>query len=172
MGVPLYVTCCFSLVAFRIFSLSLIFPIWLICVLACSNWIYPAWDSLCFLDLGDCFLSHVREFFRYYHFKYFLRSFLLSFPSGTPTLWMLMCLMLSQRSIRLSWFRFSIFFLFCSMAVISTILSFRSLICSSASVILLSISPYVFFISVILLFISVCLFFSSSRSLLNISCIF
>ena len=33
-------------------------------------------DSLFFLDVGDCFSSHVREFFSYYLLKYFLRSFL------------------------------------------------------------------------------------------------
>ena len=35
-GIPLYVICCFSLVALNIFSLSLIF-VSLICVLACSS---------------------------------------------------------------------------------------------------------------------------------------
>ena len=30
-----------------------------------SPWVYPAWDSLCFLDLGGYFLSHVREVFYY-----------------------------------------------------------------------------------------------------------
>ena len=32
--------------------------------------------TLCFLDLVDYFLSHVREVFSYYLFTYFLRSFL------------------------------------------------------------------------------------------------
>ena len=45
--------------------------------------------------------------------------------------------------------------LFCSSAIISTILSFSSLICSSASVIMQFISSRVFLISVIVLFISV-----------------
>ena len=30
-----------------------------------SPWVYPAWDSLCFLDLGGYFLSYVREVFDY-----------------------------------------------------------------------------------------------------------
>ena len=61
---------------------------------------------------------------------------------------------------------FSFFFsVFCSVAVISTILSSRSFICSSASVILLLISSHV-------LFTSVYLFFSTSRSLVIISFIF
>ena len=39
-------------------------------------WIYPTWESLCFLDLVDYFLSQVGEFFSYYLIKYFVRSFL------------------------------------------------------------------------------------------------
>ena len=55
----------------------------------------------------------------------------------------------------LSLFLFILFSIFCSVAVISTILSFSSLIHSSASVILLLIPSSVFFIPVIALFISV-----------------
>ena len=39
-------------------------------------WVFPARDSLHFLDLVDYFLSHVREVFNYHLFKYFLRTFL------------------------------------------------------------------------------------------------
>ena len=39
-------------------------------------WVYLPGTLFCFLDLGDCFLSHVREVFSNYLFKYFLRSFL------------------------------------------------------------------------------------------------
>ena len=42
-----------------------------------SPWIYPVWDSLGFLDLGDYFLPHFREVFNYYLLKYFLMVFLL-----------------------------------------------------------------------------------------------
>ena len=52
-----------------------------------SPWIYPAWDSLCFLDLIDCIRSRIRVVFSYYLFKYFLGSFLSS-PSGVPIMWM------------------------------------------------------------------------------------
>jgi len=38
--------------------------------------VYPVWGSLHFLDLNECFLSHVREISGYYLFKYFLRPFL------------------------------------------------------------------------------------------------
>ena len=42
-------------------------------------WIYPIWDSLGFLDLGDYFLPHFREVFNYYLLKYFLMVFLFVF---------------------------------------------------------------------------------------------
>ena len=42
-------------------------------------WVHPTWDSVCFLDLVDYFLSLVREVFSYYLFKYFLGSFLFLF---------------------------------------------------------------------------------------------
>ena len=38
--------------------------------------VYLACYFLCFLDLVDYFLSHVREVFSYYLFKCFLGSFL------------------------------------------------------------------------------------------------
>ena len=83
-----------------------------------------------------------------------------------------MHLISSQRSLRLSSVLFILFPLFCSLEVISTILSSSSLICSSASDILLLIPSRVFLISVIALFVSVCLFFNYSRPLLIDSCIF
>ena len=46
--------------------------------------IYPAWGSLRSLDLADYFLSHVRQVFSYYLFKYFLRSFLSLFSFWGP----------------------------------------------------------------------------------------
>ena len=36
-------------------------------------WVYPVWGSLCFLDIGDYFLSHIREVFDYELFKYFFQ---------------------------------------------------------------------------------------------------
>ena len=47
--------------------------------LGVSPWVYPVWDSLCFLDLGDYFLLHFREVFNYYLLKYFLLVFLFVF---------------------------------------------------------------------------------------------
>ena len=143
MGVPLYVTC-FSLVAFNILSLSLIFvSLITTCPGYVPPWVYPAWDSLWFLDLVDYFLSHVWEFFNSYLFKYFLRSFLsLSSPSGAPIMQMLVHLMLSQRSLRLSSFLFILFSIFYSVPVISTILSSRSFIHSDSVILLLVFSIF------------------------------
>ena len=51
MGFPLYVTCCFSLAAFNILSLCLVF-VNLISYVSwpVSPWVYLVWDSLCLLD--------------------------------------------------------------------------------------------------------------------------
>ena len=106
MGVPLYVMCCFSFVVFNILSLSLFLSVWFLCVSVCSS-LGSSCLGLCFLDLDDYFLFHVREVFSYYLFKYFLGSlFSLSSPSGTPIMWMLVDLMLFQRSLSLSSFFF------------------------------------------------------------------
>ena len=42
-------------------------------------WVYPVWDSLGFLDLGDYFLTLFREVFNYFLLKYFLMIFLFVF---------------------------------------------------------------------------------------------
>ena len=44
-----------------------------------SPWVYPVWNSLDFLDFGDYFLPHFREVFNYYLLKYFLMVFLFVF---------------------------------------------------------------------------------------------
>ena len=62
MGIPLCVICCFSLVAFNICSLCLIFVNLINMSWGVSPWAYPVWDSLCFLDLADYFFPHFREF--------------------------------------------------------------------------------------------------------------
>ena len=161
MGVTLHVICPFLLVTFSILSLSSVFcGLITVCLL-----VYPAWDSQCFLDMVEYFLSPLGKFPSIISSNIFSGPFSLSSPSGTLIMRMLMCLMLSQRSLRLSSL-FSFFFsIFCFAAIISTILSSRPLTHFSASVILLLIPSSV-------LFIFVCLFFSSSRSLVNISCIF
>ena len=133
MGVFLYVICHSPLVVFNILPLSLLLVSLIMCQLdfvslCIPPWVYPAWNALCFLHLVDYFLSHVQEVFRYYLFIlfYFLTlqycigfaiymnnfsgPFSLSSPSGTPIMQMLLHLMLSQRSLRLSSF-LSFFFL-------------------------------------------------------------
>ena len=64
MGIPLCVICCFSLAAFNICSLCLIFVNLINMFLGgVLPWIYPVWDSLGFLDLGGYFLPHFKENF-------------------------------------------------------------------------------------------------------------
>ena len=104
-----------------------------------SPWVYPVWDFLGLLDLIDYFFFLVGEIFNYNLFKNFLIPFLSLFFFLDPIIQMLVCLILSQRSLELSSVLFILFTLFCSSEVISTILSSNSLIHSSASDILLLI---------------------------------
>ena len=163
--------------AFKIFSILWLLSGWLLYILVCSS-LDLYWMRFSVLP-GLGWLSHVREVFSYYLFKYLLILFTLLILfifslliTGTSVMRMLICLMLSQRSLKLSSFLFILLLKFCFMAVISTILSSSSLTYSSASFIMLLICSSVLFIAVSVLFILVCLFFSSSRSLLNSSCIF
>ena len=118
MGVPLYVISLFSLAAFNNFSLSLIFAYLITMCLGvfllgcnlygtlCSSW---TWVAISFPMLGK-FSTIISS-------NVFSGPFCLSSPSGTPIMQMLLCLMLSQRSLRLfSFFFFHSFFfiLFCS----------------------------------------------------------
>ena len=123
-----------------------------------SPWVYPVWDFLGLLDLIDYFFFLVGEIFNYNLFKNFLIPFLSLFFFLDPIIQMLVCLILSQRSLELSSVLFILFTLFCSSEVISTILSSSSLIlfCFRYSAIFPS---RVFLISVIVLFASACLFF-------------
>ena len=116
-------------------------------------WVYPVWDSLDFLDLGDYFLPILGKFSTVISSSIFSWSFFLSSSSGTPMIRMLGRLTLSWRSLRLSSFLLIHFSFFLSVSFISTILSSTSLILSSASVILLLVPSRVFFISFIALFI-------------------
>ena len=120
---------------------------------------------------GLGWLSQVREVFYYNLLKYFLIPFLFSCSSGMPIVLMLVCLMLSQRSLRLL-ISFYIFSLSCSASVISTTLSSSSLIHSSISNSLLLVASSVLLLSAIVLCIADYLFFNSSRSSSKISCSF
>ena len=118
-----------------------------------SPWVYPVWDSLGFLDLGDYFLPDFREVFNYYLLKYFLIVFLFvfffwdSYDSNVGAF----NIVLEVSEVVLIYL--IIFSFFISVTFISTILSSTSLILSSASVILLFVASRVFLISFIALFI-------------------
>ena len=105
--------------------------------------------TLCFLNLIDYFLSHAGKVFNYSIFKKLLSGFLFSFSSGTSIAQMLVCLILSQRSLKRSSFIFILFPLLCSSVTISTILSSSSLCHSSASVSLLLFPSRVFLASLV-----------------------
>ena len=75
MGIPLYVICCFSLAAFNIFSLYLIFDSLINMCLGVFLLGFILCGTLCFLDLIDYLLTHIREVFNYNLFKYFLSPF-------------------------------------------------------------------------------------------------
>ena len=82
MEIPLFVIGCFFLVAFNVFSL-IFYQFDYYVSRHVPPQVYSAWD-LCFLELGDCFLYHVRDVFSYYHLKYFLWSFLFAFSLWGP----------------------------------------------------------------------------------------
>ena len=138
LGISLYVICFFSLVAFNIFSLSLIFVnLITICLgmfllglilygTLCTSWI---WVTVSFPKLGK-FSAIISS-------NIFSGLFSLPSPPETSIMQMLVHLMLSQWSLRLSSFLFILFSLFYYVTVISTTLSSNSLIHSSASVIFL-----------------------------------
>ena len=101
MVFPLYVTCCFSLAAFSIFSLCLVLLVWSICVLACFSLGLFCRGFSVLLGL-DYFLFHDRKFLTIISLKIFSDPLLFSFSSGTPVIQMLLQLILPQRSLQLS----------------------------------------------------------------------
>ena len=127
MGFPLYLTCCFSLAAFNILSLCLVFVTLISMCLGMFLLGFILCGTVCALG-PDYFLFHVGEIFKYNLFKNFLIPFLILFFFSIPIIWMLVLLILSQKSLRLSSVLFILFILFCSLDVISTILSSSSLI--------------------------------------------
>ena len=111
----------------------------------CSSdlpWVYPVWDSLGFLDLGDNFLPHFREVFNYDLLKYFLMAFLfvlLFCDSYGSNIWAFTIAPEVSEVVLIS---FTYFFL--SASFISTILSSTSFVLTSASVILLLVTSRMF----------------------------
>ena len=102
MGIPLCVIYCFSLAAFNIFSLCLIFVnlinmclgvFRLGCFLFGTLWVSWTWVVISFLISGKFSTIIPSSIFSW--------SFILSSSSGTPMIRMLGCLSLSQRCLRL-----------------------------------------------------------------------
>ena len=127
MGIPLCVICCFSLAAFNIFSLCLIFVslIYMCLGMFLLEFILyvTLWDSWTWVAISYPILG---KFFTIISSNIFQCPFLLISFSGMPMIWMLECLALSQRSLRLSSFLFNFSF-FHSASFISTILYSTSL---------------------------------------------
>ena len=120
--------CCFSLAAFNICSLCLIFINFInMClgvfhigfILFRTLWVSWTWVAISFPILGK-FLTVISS-------SIFSCLFFLSSSSGTLMIQMLGCLTLSQRSLRLSSFLLILFSFFLSASLISTILSSTSL---------------------------------------------
>ena len=70
--------CCFSLAAFNIYSLCLIFVSLISMCLGVFHLGFILFGTLSFLNLGGYFLPHFRDVFNYY-LKYFLMPFLFVF---------------------------------------------------------------------------------------------
>ena len=146
MGIPLCVIYFFSLAAFNIFSLCLVF-------ISLINMCFGMFH-LGFILFGTLWVSWLWWLFPppiLRKFSTIISSSIFSCPcflssSGTPMIWMLEHLTLSQKSLRLSSFLLILFSFFLSASFISTILSSTSLILSSASIILLLIPSRVFLI--------------------------
>ena len=128
--------CCFSLAAFNMCSLCLIFVNLINMCLGVFH--------LGFILFGTLWVSWTRvtisfpilgKFSTIISSSIFSWPFFLSSSSGTPMIRMLGHLTLSQRSQRLSSFLLILFSFFLSISFISTIISSTSLILSSASVI-------------------------------------
>ena len=105
MGFPLNVTCCFSLAAFNIFSLCLVFVSMCLGVFLLGFILY---GTLHLLDLIDYLLFMLGKFSPIITSKIFSYLFFSS-SSGTPIIQMLLCLIFSQRSLRLSSVLFILF---------------------------------------------------------------
>ena len=111
MGIPLCVFCWFSLAAFNIYSLCLIFinlinmclgVFHLGFILFWTLWVSWNWVATTFPILGK-FLTIISS-------SIFSWPFFLSYSSGTPMIQMLERLRFSQRSLRLSSFLSILFF--------------------------------------------------------------
>ena len=128
MGFPLYVTCCFSLAVFNTLCLCIVFVNLINMCLGMFLFGFILYGTLCasctWLTIS---FSMLGKFSTIISSKFFSNNFFFS-SSGIPIIWMLVCLISSHRSLRLSSVLYILFTLFCSLEVISTILSSSSLI--------------------------------------------
>ena len=110
MGIPLCVICCFSLAAFNICFLCLIFVnlinmclgVFHLAFILCET----LWDSWTWVTIS---LSILGNFSTIISLSIFSWPFFLSSSSGTPMIQMLWSFTLSQRSLRLSSFLLILF---------------------------------------------------------------
>ena len=116
MGVPLYVICCFSLVAYNIFSLSLIFVSLITMCLGMRHlleFIFPGTLCASWTWLTISF-PMFRKFLAIISSNIFLSPFSLPSPSGTLVMQMLVCLIVLRlsRGLVVCLHLFSFFFLY------------------------------------------------------------
>ena len=145
MGFPLYVTCCFSLAAFNVPSLCLVFVSLISMCLHMFLLLFILYGTLCLLGLIDHFLFHVGLIFNSNLFKNFLILFLFLFFFWDPYNLNVSAFDIVPEVSETTSVLFILFTVFCSSEVISTILCSSSLIHSYVSDILLFISSRVFF---------------------------
>ena len=101
-----------------------------------SPWVFPVWNSLCFLNLSVLF-SILGKFSVIFFSNIFFGLFSLVSPSGIPTIQIFLHLMSYRfQTLSVLLIFFSLFF---SVTVISTTLSSASCIHSNASIILVLI---------------------------------
>ena len=119
MGIPLWIICCFSLAAFNIYSLCLIFVNLInMCpevfclgfILFGTLWVSWTWVIISFPILGK-FSTIISSIFSW--------SFFLSSSSEIPMIQMLGHLTLSQKSLRLSLFLLILFSFHCFLSNLS-----------------------------------------------------
>ena len=116
-------TCCFPLAAFHILSFCLVFVSLISVCLGLFHLEFFLYGTLCasWTWLSSSF-SMLGKFSTIISSKIFSYPFFYSSSSGTPIIRILVHLMWSQRSLRLSSALFILFTLFCSSQVTSTIL--------------------------------------------------
>ena len=141
------------------------------CLWGVSPWSYLVWDSLGFLDLGGYFLPHFREVFNYYLLKYFLMPFLFVFffwDSCDSNVGVLNIVPEVSEVVLIS---FNSFFIFSSLLHLFPPFYLPPHLSCLLPQLFCCWLPLECF-DLIYCIIHYWLFFISSRSLLNISCIF